>query len=341
MSQKKRIRIKDIAERAGVSVSTVSNVLSGKRQKNSEAGKRVLEIAGEMGYFTRSTGGANQAVRFVVYKKSGLVVMDTPFFSELFSGIEHACAAHGYTLTFSFIDSAHDPDYKSRLNNILSDPTSPILLLATEMYREDIAPFRSFKGPLVVLDSLFQTESFNTISIDNYAAGWQGGEMLLNGGHTHLGLVTSSTLFNNILYRNRGFRAALKAQGIVLREEDIIAVEPTMDGSYRDMRAWLEQRKSPLPTGFFAVNDILAAGALRAMSMQGVRIPEDVSIIGMDNMPFSRITSPTLTTLDVPKRQISELAVERLIKMTEHPDDLCLKTMVATTAIIRDSTKGA
>ena len=337
MSLKKNIRLKDIAERAGVSVSTVSNVLSGKRQKNSETGKRVLQIADEMGYFARYVGNTAHTVRFVIYKRSGQIVMDTPFFSELFSGIEHACSSHGYTLTFSFIDSAHDPDYKSRLNGMLSDLTTPILLLATEMSKEDIALFRDFKGPLVVLDSLFQTEPFNTICIDNYTAGWQGGDILLNDGHTHLGLITYSTMVNNILYRNRGFKAALKARGLTLREEDIIALEPTMDGSYRDMQSWLEQRRDPLPTGFFALNDIMAVGAMRAMAEWGIRVPEDVSIVGMDNMPFGRITTPSLTTLDVPKRQISELAVKRLLDMAEHPDGLCLKTVVATTAILRDS----
>ena len=114
MSQRKNIRIKDIAEAAGVSIATVSNVLTGKRQKNSDAGRRVLEIAEEMGYTARSSSAINRMVRFVVYKKSGLVVMDTPFFSELFSGLEHACSSRGYTLTFSFVDSAHDPHYRDR-----------------------------------------------------------------------------------------------------------------------------------------------------------------------------------------------------------------------------------
>ena len=337
MSQKKNIRIKDIAERAGVSVATVSNVLSGKRQKYTDAGRRVLEVAKELGYIGSDALRAKRTVRFVVYKKSGLVVMDTPFFSELFSGIEHACSSHGYTLTFSFIDSAHDQEGMYRLNRMLDDPSSPMLVLATEMCMDDLAPFRAFKGPLVMLDSLFQNENFNTISIDNFSAGWQGGEILLNHGHRHIGLITSSIIFNNMLYRNRGFKAALRERGILLREEDIISVEPTMDGSYRDMQEWLRHRTEPLPTGFFAVNDIMAAGAMRAMTAIGVRVPEDTSIIGMDNMPFGLIMSPALTTLDVPKRQISELAIERLIQMAEHPDSLCLKTVVATTPILRES----
>ena len=339
MSQKKSVRIKDIAAAAGVSIGTVSNVLSGKSQKNSDAGKRVLEIAEELGYAMRPSAGMQKTVRFVVYKKSGLVVMDTPFFSELFSGIEYACSSRGYALNFSFIDSAHDPNYMDRLNDILSDPTTPILVLATEMCQEDIEPFRNFKGPLVMLDSLFQTEQFDTISIDNYTAGWQGGEVLLNHGHTHAGLITSSIVFNNMLYRNRGFKAALRARGITLREEDIIAVEPTMEGAYRDMRNWLNQRSEPLPTGFFAVNDIMAVGATRAMAERGIRIPEDVSIVGMDNMPFAKMMTPSLTTLDVPKRQISEKAVERLIRMTEQPDDICLKIVVSTTPIFRNSVR--
>ena len=213
MPKKKSVRIKDIAEAAGVSIGTVSNVLSGKSQKNTDAGKRVLEIAEELGYTTRPSAGTQKTVRFIVYKKSGLIVMDTPFFSELFSGIEYACSSRGYALNFSFIDSTHDPNYMDRLNDILSDPTTPILVLATEMCQEDIAPFRNFKGPLVMLDSLFQTEQFDTISIDNYTAGWQSGEVLLNHGHTHAGLITSSIIFNNMLYRNRGFKAALRARG--------------------------------------------------------------------------------------------------------------------------------
>ena len=105
------------------------------------------------------------------------------------------------------------------------------------------------------------------------------------------------------------------------------------------MLAWLDSRAEPLPTAFFAVNDIMATGAMRALSERGVRLPEEVSIIGMDNMPFGHIISPALTTLDVPKRQISELAVQRLIHMAEHPDGLCLKTVVETTPILRDSVR--
>lgn len=337
MARRQGIRIKDIAEAAGVSIATASNVLSGKRQKNSEAGRRVLKVAQEMGYAVRSASPMRRTVHFVIYKKSGLVVMDTPFFSELFGGLEYACSSRGYTLTFSFIDSANDPDYMQRLRAMLDDPTTPMLVLATELCEEDIAPFRSFKGPLVMLDSLFQTECFNNISIDNYAAGWTGGRILLEHGHKHLGLITSSIVFNNMLDRNRGFRSALKAQGILLREEDVAAVEPTMNGAYQDMLAWLECRNEPLPSAFFAVNDIMAAGAMRAFTERGVRIPEEVSIVGMDNMPFGGITNPALTTLDVPKRQISELAVQRLIHMAEHPDGLCLKTMVETTPILRAS----
>ncbi len=339
MSQRKNIRIKDIAEAAGVSIATVSNVLSGKRQKNSDAGRRVLEIAEEMGYISRASSAINRAVRFVVYKRSGLVVMDTPFFSELFSGLEHACSDLGFTLTFSFIDSTRDSGYRERLDAILSDPNTPVLLLATELCAEDLAPFRGFKGPLVMLDSLFQTEHFHTISIDNYAAGWQAGDILFDHGHERAGLITSSIIFNNMLDRNRGFKSALKARGVALRGEDVAVVEPTMDGAYRDMLTWLDAREGPLPTGFFAVNDIMAAGAMRALSERGIRVPEDVSMVGMDNMPFGRITSPALTTLDVPKRQISELAVKRLIHMAEFPDGLCLKTVVETTPILRDSVR--
>ena len=341
MDKRKGVRIRDVAEAAGVSLATASNALSGRRQSETEAGRRVLAAAEALGYVARSREAVPHPLRFVVYKKSGLVVMDTPFFSELFAGLEAACSASGYTLTFSFIDCAGDPNHRARLDSLLADPSEPLLVLATEMTQADLAPFRAFDGPLVMLDSLFQTETFNTVCIDNYAAGWDGGRILIEHGHRRIGLVTSSVIFNNMLDRNRGFRSVLKDHGLALAGEDVFSVEPTLDGAFRDMSALLDARKGPLPTALFAANDIMAVGAMRALAERGVRIPGDVSVMGMDNMPFGRIMTPDLSTLDVPKREISTLAVQRLVSLAEHPDGLTLKTLVGTVPLIRGSIREA
>ena len=336
---RKKVRIKDIAQMAGVSIATASNALSGKRQTNSETAQRIQEIASELGYVARGPGSYEKVVRLIVYKKTGLIIKDTPFFSELFTEIENACSHRGYQLTFTFVDRGSDPGWQDRLNALLEDTAKPTLVLATEMLEEDVAPFRDFRGPLVMLDNVLRFEDINTVSIDNYQAACKAAAALAAQGHARIGLVTSSVEFNNGKDRNQGFRDALANLSLPLRDADVFPVEPTMDGAHRDMLRLLAGRAEPLPTALFAINDITAVSAMRALQERGWRVPEDVSIIGLDNMPFGQITAPALSTLDVSKTLIARLAVKRLVRIAEKHDDDCIKSVVGTRLLLRDSVR--
>lgn len=332
-----KLRIADIALAAGVSVATASNVLAHRKQYASEAGQRVLRIAKDMGYQAKSSAHLRKSIRFIIYKKHGLVIMDTPFFSELIGGIEQACRQQKYELLISYVDAIHDSHYEKHLRALLEDASMPLLLLATEMDEHDLAPFLDAKVPLLILDSLFRSLSADIVVMNNHDAGCQAARYLLANGHLHMGFIGSSISFNNMLDRLTGFSETLEEQGIPLRPEDRFLIEPTMEGGYRDMMALLASRNTPLPTAFFAANDIMAIGAARAMKNAGLRLPQDASIIGMDDMPFCQIVNPPLTTLAVPKSAIGQTAVSRLIEMANHPDGATRKTLIDVTLIQRES----
>lgn len=340
----KKATIKDIAEAAGVSVSTVSNVLSGKRQIHSPAGQHVLTLAKKMGYVPVRKQRLRKTIRFIIYKQHGLVIMDTPFFSDLIAGIEQECQRNNYELVISYIYAADKEDTRERLSTISADNTTPILLLATEMDETSLTPFLNLNVPLVAVDSWFHHQKINTVIINNYEAGYMATRHLIEKGHTHIGFIGSSIPFNNMRDQKLGFDAALKENDLSFSSKDIFLLEPTMEDSVHDMQSLLEYRFASLPTAFFAANDILAAGASRALKTLGYHLPEDVSIIGMDDVPLCQIVNPTLSTISVPKYMLGAVAVQRLIQIAQENQEatpIYLTTQVGVQLVSRESVKTA
>jgi len=339
MARKKQASptIYDIAKAAEVSIATVSNVLTGKRQVLSPLGKRVIAIADEMGYARSSLKTLRRAIRLVIVRVHGLVVMDTPFFSELIAGIENECQKNQYELLITYLNLYEGDDTQTRIDSIVRDNSMALLILGTEMNEKTLALFQRANAPMVVLDSLFHHQSVNTVVMNNFEAGYIATNHLLDYGHRRIGIIISSIGFNNMRDRELGYLAALAAHGYQPNELDRFPVEPTMDGSARDMQAMLEIRKGDLPTAFFAANDIMAVGASRAMKTLGMRLPQDASMIGMDDVPVCQVVNPMLSTISVPKGTIGETAIRRLIHMIEEPDQACLKTQVGVELVIRES----
>ena len=331
-------RIKDIAEMLALSPATISNALNNQKGVNQETRERVLIAAKNLGYRVDVSGDRLlQCVRFVIFRKHGKVVMDTPFFSSLIEGIESECRKNGYELIISHVNKSSDPDYLERIKEITEGAIAPILLLATEMAYDDIQPFLKINVPLLVLDSYFLGHSLNTVSIENYEAGYTAASYLIKNGHKHIGFISSEPFFNNVSFRLGGLSNTLENAGLHLSPQDIIAVEPTIEGSYIDMKAHLKNRTSPLPTAFFAFNDIVASGSMRAFSENGIRIPQDVSIIGMDDMPLCQITYPPLTTISVFKSEMGAVAVRRLLRMANYTTDVHEIISLGVRLVIRDS----
>lgn len=333
-SKMKKKNITDIANKVGVSPATVSNALNNRKGVSEETKQKIVRVAKELEYYKESDK-RQKTIRFVIYKKHGLIVSDTPFFSSLIEGIANECRNQGYELLISHV---YHSECEEIIHTVAAEYSQGLIILATEMCLADLAPFYDFDIPIVLLDSYFKEENFDCVLINNRDASYRATKYLVQKGHTQIGYLHSTLPINNFYYRKAGFKDALQEFKIQSNAEFELFLEPTMEGSYRDMKALLEKGDIPLPTSFVADNDIIAFGAMRALKERGIRIPEDVSIVGFDDMPFCEITSPRLTTSKVFKQDIGSTAVKRLLQNIEgNKERVTQRIEVNTELIVRDS----
>ena len=327
--------ILEISKRSGCSPATVSNVLNRKRGFSKATEEKVLKIAKEIGYRTQAK---MESVRLVSYSKSGDVLADTPFFSALIQWIEYECRNNGIHMTVTNL-SQEDPDFQEVLTHILNDSTSGILLLATELADSDIAPFHEAAAPVILLDSWFDRNPMDTVLIGNTDAVCNAVEYFIQNGHTQIGYLGSSFRINNFEDRKAGLLRALDRHDLCLPESFCAFLSPTMEGSYRDMLAYLNCHAT-LPTAFFADNDNIAFGVMKALQERGHQIPDEISIIGFDDMPFCEVTSPPLTTIRVFKKEMGQEAVRRLLsKANASAGSPCMKIELCTEFVERSSVR--
>ncbi len=330
-----KVRVRDIAEAAGVSAATVSNALNGRKGVGEETTKRILSFAREMGYsLDKPQINEKRYIRLVVFKRHGLVLMDTQFFAEMIEGIEHECRANNLELMMTHIHMEKELDYLERIRAICQEECAGILLLATEMYSEDVELFNSTRSPLLVLDSLFRHTGFNIVVMNNYEAGYLATQRLIRMGHIHVGHITANVRFNNMRFRRMGYEAAMEENKLTVEKSLLWKVTPTLEGAYRDMRLLLDELKDPLPTAFFVANDIMAVGCVRALKEKGFHIPNDVSIVGMDDMAICQVTNPPLSTIRVFREEIGVIAVRRLVAMMVEGGDACVQKIEVSVILV-------
>ena len=329
-----KVGIKKISELSGFSLATVSNVLNHKKGVSQQTADLILKIADEIGYLKEN---CIKTIKLVIYKKHGMIVSDTPFFSALIEGVEGECRSRGFALEICSLDQ-QSRDFETVLKGLLRDYTTAILLLATELNEQDMIPFETAISPVMVLDNWFSSMKYNSVLINNADAVSGAVRYLISCGHRKIGYLKSAVSINNFVYRAEGYLSAMRNAHLEPDKKYTVHLTPTMDGAYQDMCAYLDQNQD-LPTAFFADNDIIAFGAMKALKQHGIHIPEDISMIGFDDMPFCEISSPSLTTIRVFKQEMGALAVKNLVDSIEQDNPIKIKAEVCTEFIKRASVK--
>lgn len=333
------ITAKALAKELGVSPAAVSIALNGRNGISEKKRQMILDAAESMGLRRDNRKSpASPVIHLVLFKKHGMVYGDTPFFSALLEGVSAQVSESGCRLQVSYFYAAQD--YKEQLRGITSSDCAGILLLATEMDYEDLRCFMTLNLPIVILDSFFEDAPFDSVVINNIQGAVQAVEYLLACGHRHLGHIRSSVEINNFYERHIGCLKGVKSyteQGLCTL--DTIFAGSTHETAYRDMNRYMEG-KPVLPSAFFADNDIIACGCMRALQEHGYKIPEDISMVGFDDAPVVNVGFPGLTTVNVPKRYLGKVAVQKLLERVGSKEQSPVtKTCINTTLLIRETVK--
>jgi len=333
---------REIAKELNISPATLSLILNNKPGVSDQTRASVLEKVVAMGYGhlikTEKKAYDTQTICFVVYIKHGKILNQHPFFLLLMESIESHARKFGYQILLVTMDSKSP--IKERLKSLESINPKGIILFATEMSDEDIRLFTSLSIPYVAIDNDFPRLDVNTVSINNQLGTFQAIDYLVQQGHRNIGYLQSIDSISSFEERRQGYLDALKYFQLSLKSENIHQVRYTEEGSFQDIARLLEQHIQ-LPTAFVCDDDTIAVGAIRAFRLAGIRVPDDISLIGFNDRPNSAITIPPLTSINVPKASFGSNAVNSIISLIEKREqnsfDRSIKTRIATQLVIRGS----
>ncbi|HIU75005.1 MAG TPA: LacI family DNA-binding transcriptional regulator [Candidatus Pelethocola excrementipullorum] len=331
------ISAKELAKLINVSPATVSMVFNNKPGISNATKELVLNAAARYGYTAKqplAPAPAHKIIQLINYKKHGKVAADTPFFSQLTEGITQECTRQNCALHVSYF--YENMDIPAQLAALKEVDCIGILLLATEMNREDFKKFKNFSVPIVVLDCYYDELNYDCVLINNIQGAFNATSYLIKCGHKKVGYLRSSIEISNFAERADGYYKALRSHNISTSHPYVYTISPTAEEGYRDMMEILKD-KPRLADAYFADNDIIAAAAMKAFRENGYQMPEEISIIGFDDMPLCDMMVPSLTTMKVKKKELGATAIQRLMERVSDNHRECLKMSMATKLIRRDS----
>ena len=332
------VTAKELSVMLGLSEAAVSLALNNKPGISTATRKRILETARREGYdFSRKAARLSVSrgeICLVIYKKSGAVINDTPFFSQLTDGISLTCRKYHYSCITRCI--YEDDDVESQIFDLRFHSFAGLIVLATEMNQNDLESFAGLTVPLVFLDAYFDLPDWNYVYINNTQGAYMATSYLIRKRKAQPGYLRSNYPISNFDQRADGFYKAVRAAGMSASQSIIHRLTPSQEGAYEDMKQLLKEGEKPADC-YFADNDLIAFGAAEALREAGYRFPEDIALVGFDDLPACEYMNPALTTVAVPKQYMGEVAVIRLIQLIEGGPALPLAIQVFTRLIRRRS----
>ncbi len=325
--------IKDIAKKAGVSISTVSYALNGSQKISPETKEKIWKIAKELGYYpnthARSLKGKNKhLLALVVHEIKG------PYYEELVRGIQDVAVLFGYNLVIFCELDQEEPASVSFLANRFVDGA---ILLSSRLKDEDIEFISKKKLPLVVLDRTLKLPNVASVVVNNKKGGREIAKHFVELGHKRIGFMHGALDSHDNSERYKGFISELEKYGLTVSKNDTLFGNFTEEGGYNAMKEYLKKNKKTA-TAFFCANDEMAIGTIKAIQDSGLNVPEDISIAGFDDIPLSVYVSPKLTTIKRPVYQLGSFSAHQLLSMISGKNMNNSTISLDVELIVREST---
>lgn len=331
--------IRELAALAEVSIATVSLVLNNKEGVGPDTRQRILALIEQHGYVPRPPRAPRprdkRTIRLIKVRDSGLLLdRNDEFVTRQLDGIIQAANAANFELIVSNVDISTGV---KPMAEVCAPQDAGVIVLATEMPASMRGMLRSLHKPYVVLDNELHQQNDNAVTMNNEQAAYLVASHLFELGHRRIGFITSCQPAANQIARERGLVQAGEELGFVYDKKYRIMFPPSLEDANIQLTA--DVLGTPdFPTAFFAANDILAMAVLRLFRRIGKRVPEDYSLVGMDNLRASAISTPRLTSVKLPNETMGRMAVTRLIHHLENPDEPPIKTFVGCDLVLRQST---
>ena len=302
--------MKDVAKRAGVSITTVSHVINKTRYVSDELTECVYKAMAELDYHPNLVAGSLRSGRT---RTIGLIIPDitNPFFSEISRKIEDSGFEHGYSVIVCNTDDDFTKE-KSYIDVLIAKQVDGIVFISAGDEPENLKKPIESEVPIVVVDRDIKDIHTNVVLVDNLDGGYEATRYLIGLGHKRIGFISGPAGVRGSALRFEGYRKALDEAGLDFDESIIGQGDYRYKGGGDAMQTILQN--PPYPTAVFASNDVMALGAVRKIFDHGMKVPEDISVIGFDNIPLSNIAYPSLTTMAQPAREMSAIIMKLLIQ---------------------------
>jgi LacI family transcriptional regulator len=296
-----------VAERAGVSIATVSRALSGGSHVRPETRERVRRAAAELGWqpphARRIESGTTRTLALVFPD------VDGPFYAEVVRAVEIAAGEHGYHVAI-YGTRARGDNHLLAIWRLLAK-IDGMIVMTTALTDDEIRKVHQRGVPLVLLSHAARIPSVDVILTMNREGAHLATVHFLEHGYKRIALIAGPLDSPDASEREDGYRQALREHGVPIEEELLVRGDFRQPGGYQAMNQLLQLAQPP--RAVFAANDEMAFGALEAIKAHGLRIPEDIAIIGFDDIPLAAHLRPSLTTVRQPVRDFARVAVERLV----------------------------
>lgn len=330
-----KVTIYDVAKKAGVSIATVSKAINNTGNMRDSTRKRVTDTMKEMNYFPSVMASALTGKRT---ETLGLLVPDisNPFFSEMARMIEDR--AHDRGMSVIMCSTDEDAEKEKKYLELLQRKQVDGFIVASSFHDKSLLQgLIKSKVPFVMLTQDDASLDVSKVSVDDYKGGYKATSYLFNNGHRNIAIFAEYAHSSKL--RIYGYREAYEAQGMACIEENILRMTASIANGKKYVEEMFARSDVSMPTAIFACNDLIAIGIIQGAKEKGIRIPEDLSVIGFDNTILASTTVPGLTTVAQPIEVMGKKIVDVLRDEIEEGKSLQERVLYNPELIIRGTTR--